>query len=615
MSSETLKNKMKKIATKSLLVLVLLGCLTAMFAILIFYRLYIVSKKSVISTWSYNSEQLSHNVDHYLNTPKDAVIFTSQGVEEMMATGQSNEEILKYLVAETKVYSSLIESNNTGIYGYCNGEYLDGSGWDVPKDYDATTRPWYISAVEADGDIAFVKPYMNMQTNKYMMSVSKLLSDKKSVISMDIFLDSIQDIEEEISKTKQIDFSMIVDESGMIVAHSDSAEVGKNYLEEEMEYTDLVKEAFLQEEGMFITDIDGKSKLVFCDRVNNEWCSMIILDQRATFRNAKYIYMSSAIALIVIFLAYFTIINIYDSKQKEAGQLQREISAIGDIYTSLSLVDLDNHTIRKLRVSEALDKALGGKYELLLDRNSEYIKKLVAEPFQNTLIDFADLSTLEERLKDIKAITFEFADIHGKWNRMQFVVAQRDEEGKLHQVLWAIESIDEAKKRQEHFKKLAETDALTGVLNRNGGETKIYEAIEKDKVGMVLLLDADHFKFVNDTYGHDMGDQVIIALARCLTETFRDSDVVFRLGGDEFAVFAEGVDDKEIGRLVVDRLFKNIDNIDFPEMPDWRLQVSIGAVFSNDSENACFSDLYQKADKAMYESKQHKGSYVTFHEG
>lgn len=615
MVQDTLRSKMKKIAAKSLLVLVLLGCLTAMFTILIFYRLFIVSKQRVISTWSYNLNQLSRNVEYYLNTPMDAVIFTSQGVEEMMEAGRGNEEILKYLVDSTKVYSSLIESNNTGIYGYCNGEYLDGSGWDVPEDYDATTRPWYIAAVEADGNVTFVKPYHNVQTNKYMMSVSKLLSDKRSVISMDIFLDSIQAIEEDISKAEQIDFSMVIDESGAVVAHSNSEEVGKNYLEDEMEFTTLVKDAFSQKEGMFIMDIDGKSKLVFCDMINNEWSSVIVLDQRATFRNAKYIYMSSALALIIIFLAYFAIISIYDRKQKEAGQLQREISAIGDIYTSLSLVDLDYHTIHKLRVSEVLDKALGGKYELLLDRNSDYIKKLVAEPFQNILIDFANLSTLEERLKDIKAITCEFADVHGRWNRMQFIVAERDEEGKLHQVLWTIESIDEAKKRQEHLKKLAETDALTGILNRSGGETKIYEALEKGKIGMVLLLDADRFKYVNDNYGHDMGDQVIIALAKCLTETFRESDVVFRLGGDEFAVFAEGVEDKEIGRLVIDRLFRNIDDIDFPEMADWRLQVSIGAVFSNGSENTSFSDLYQKADKAMYESKQHKGSYVTFYEG
>ena len=157
-----------------------------------------------------------------------------------------------------------------------------------------------------------------------------------------------------------------------------------------------------------------------------------------------------------------------------------------------------------------------------------------------------------------------------------------------------------------------ETDALTQILNRAGGENRIFELLEKDVSGMLLILDADHFKYVNDHYGHEMGDDVIIALAKCLKDTFRDADVVYRLGGDEFVAFATGVDDAGIGRNVVDRLFANINDISFEGITDWKLQVSVGAVLTNMTNKEPFSEILRKADKAMYESKKQEGNRLTF---
>ena len=84
----------------------------------------------------------------------------------------------------------IINENYTGVYSYYQGEYLDGSGWTPPSDYEPTERPWYRAAVEAGGKITTVKPYLNLQTRTMMMSVCQMLDDGKSVVSMDIFLDS-----------------------------------------------------------------------------------------------------------------------------------------------------------------------------------------------------------------------------------------------------------------------------------------------------------------------------------------------------------------------------------------------------------------------------------------
>ena len=131
-------------------------------------------------------------------------------------------------------------------------------------------------------------------------------------------------------------------------------------------------------------------------------------------------------------------------------------------------------------------------------------------------------------------------------------------------------------------------------------------------LGVFLLLDADKFKSVNDTHGHSVGDKVIIGIASCLEKTFRESDVVFRLGGDEFAVFAAGLTDKTCATRVIDRLFRNVEAMDIPELPDRRVTVSIGAAFYLADRNVSFEALYERADSGTYESKKQAGNAVTF---
>ena len=87
---------------------------------------------------------------------------------------------------------------------------------------------------------------------------------------------------------------------------------------------------------------------------------------------------------------------------------------------------------------------------------------------------------------------------------------------------------------------------------------------------MFCLLDADKFKSINDTYGHDAGDKVIKAIADCLKRAFRNDDVIMRPGGDEFAAYAIGITDEEHGRIVANRFFDLIDRIEIEELGDRR---------------------------------------------
>lgn len=169
--------------------------------------------------------------------------------------------------------------------------------------------------------------------------------------------------------------------------------------------------------------------------------------------------------------------------------------------------------------------------------------------------------------------------------------------------------IDEKKS----LKVLSETDQMTGLLNRVSGEKKVAEALKQGKGGLLVLLDIDHFKFFNDTFGHGVGDQVIINVARCLKAAFRDGDIVFRLGGDEFAAYAENIHKDETANKVIKRFVEGLKTISIPELQGRSVYASIGALVMAEDESVDFATCYKLVDEGVYNSKKIDGrSSVTF---
>ena len=596
---------LKRRARRTLLLFIICILIISCSSLGLFYNLYQVSKNNIINMWSNTAIEMFKDVEFYLNTPKDAVRFTSIRVEEMMKEGASNEEIKQYLVNETSVYSTLIESNSTGIYGYVNGEYLDGSGWIEPDDYDPKSRPWYISALEQDGDIALVEPFLNLQTDTMMMSVSVLLSDKESVVSMDIFLDNIQDINERMARNDDVDIALVIDESGIVVSDSVKEDVGVNFFTEGSDLQKSLADAIINQKlSTFSYRTEAGQKICFCNEINEQWFAILVLDEDNLFGSIKYIYVLSSITIGVVLLIFFGLFSVYNRNQREVYELQDDIQAVADIYDIMYMLDLNNKTIKNLRNIMNEDNSIFVKPSF--DDVGTLASTLSNENSKELLTNFMDITTFDERLHELNTISHEYLDNDNKWNRMQLVVVERVG-AKVTKVLATIQSIDADKRQQEALKIQAETDALTQILNRKGGEARINEYLLEGKNGILLMLDADNFKHVNDTYGHDMGDIVIITLAQCLMNTFRDSDVVYRLGGDEFAVFALDVETVDIARIMVDRLYAALDFITFDGISDWKLTVSIGAAFLNKDNRQDFAQVCKNADIAMYESKQHRG--------
>ena len=155
----------------------------------------------------------------------------------------------------------------------------------------------------------------------------------------------------------------------------------------------------------------------------------------------------------------------------------------------------------------------------------------------------------------------------------------------------------------------ASHDELTGAYNRAG-----YDYIMSNidiQNSYMLLFDLDNFKGINDTYGHETGDKILIKVVNTLRKVFRDDDCICRIGGDEFVVFFENSGEIE-RRLIESKI--NLINAELGKTDDGLPATSISAGVVSGKNAKDTADFFEKTDKAMYESKTHGKHTFTFYE-
>ncbi|MEK3777371.1 sensor domain-containing diguanylate cyclase [Paenibacillus sp. FSL K6-4396] len=164
-------------------------------------------------------------------------------------------------------------------------------------------------------------------------------------------------------------------------------------------------------------------------------------------------------------------------------------------------------------------------------------------------------------------------------------------------------------KVNDQLETLASTDLLTGLKNRRFFQEKMFESLmmfqEKQRYFSLLVVDIDHFKSINDTYGHPIGDLVLGNLAGLLQSLSRSTDVVARYGGEEFVIILPGCEEEQaIG--IAERYRSQVASADWGE---YNITVSIGAatIVEEDTEKS----LFQRADNALYASKTGGRNRVT----
>jgi len=164
----------------------------------------------------------------------------------------------------------------------------------------------------------------------------------------------------------------------------------------------------------------------------------------------------------------------------------------------------------------------------------------------------------------------------------------------------------ELAKSEARYKELAKKDMLIGILNRRGFQDEFKRIISLSKRNnqkfALLFLDLDHFKEVNDTYGHDVGDKLLQEVANRVLKNIRVEDIFARLGGDEFVIVFTNINTKLLSGLV-DKSLKLFQNPWIIDEQKLKITTSIGVtIYPDDADNE--KNLLISADKAMYKSKK-----------
>ena len=363
----------------------LIGIILALVAMVIYN--YMIFNANAIGNMedigSSSLAQITEELEAYLDIGKKAVQTTSISVEYMMENGATAEEIEDYLVYESKRYTEEIDENFTGIYGLFNGTYIDGIGWVPDEDYNPKTRAWYITASQANGAPAIVSPYLDAQTGTVMVSVSEMLSDGDSVISLDIVMDRIQEITEWIH-LNDIGYGFVVDKNGLVVSHKDKQEKGKNYLEEDAALRGLLHEVYAAEQNCFQAQIDGEKVTVFSDTVMEDWNVVMVVSNEALFADVRTtlfrnILICGAISLLIITFFVITFDRTQQSLKRERESNQK-------------IAEMNRKIIRALvRTIDAKDRYTNGHSIRVAEYSKEIAKRMKKSEKEQENVYYAGL--------------------------------------------------------------------------------------------------------------------------------------------------------------------------------------------------------------------------------
>ena len=213
---------------------------------------------------------------------------------------------------------------------------------------------------------------------------------------------------------------------------------------------------------------------------------------------------------------------------------------------------------------------------------------------------------LREHAKPTQTLVQKLDD--GRWVQ---ILERRTADG-LHVTTRA--DITELKLAEQTIRKQAEQDSLTGLANRAAVYSRVERLLADSVRGLLVVTDLDNFKAINDTLGHDAGDELLVVVGRRLAGAVRKSDMVARLGGDEFALVMSGISSRQVAERRLARLANLVQQPVALTGRTVQPRISMGVVLMT-TQSKSRQDLFREADLALYQAKAAgRGRYAFFDE-
>ncbi len=334
------------------------------------------------------------------------------------------------------------------------------------------------------------------------------------------------------------------------------------------------------------------------------------------FKDTKFQRALLGIIWFNVFVT-ITLLGNFLNKAKEVENAYRMVNKTEERFKQISenideafwLMELNNNKeIKILYVSPGYEKIW-----------NKPLKKLYDYP-QSWMNDFSK-SSLEFVLKHIKNNPKSFYFDHrvlsknGKeiWINEKFNFIS-NKEGKIYRIARISRNITDKKVSEKKLSYVSSHDALTGLYNRDAFYNKCEETIaiakrsKIDKLRAILIADIDDFKSINDSLGHDVGDEILIDVSKRIKDTVRNNDYVFRVSEDNFIILLNNLNNNTDAAIVADKILKNIFKPVKVQSKKLNISVSIGiALYPDDGKT--ITNLLKNAENALYNAKISKNNY------
>lgn len=277
-------------------------------------------------------ESIKDSLQETLTEAENSLMGVLVGAEQLINKNASKDEI-----------GAFIRKQKADQYKLTNGltfnVYIAGHGWeiipdfDMPADYHATERNWYIGAFESDGSIYITEPYIDSMTGEMCYTMSVLLSDKDTVIAMDFTLSGVQKLVTEMSG-KQKNTSMIVTNSGKIVGYKDMELAGKNIGDALPDYQNIFNQvAASKNHYSFKSEINKTRITVFSSETGNGWYLILCVDNKALYADS---YKQLVINIIVNLIMVSAIVILYVHGVKNRYMAENALNSKNQFFDRLS---------------------------------------------------------------------------------------------------------------------------------------------------------------------------------------------------------------------------------------------------------------------------------------
>ena len=286
----------------------------ALMVFAVIYNSVTLYRASVVSVYEDAEEEIetvATDLENYLTVAVTTLRVTADSVELMLQNGSSMRDITQYIVDQTTKQETQFDENFTGLYAYINGEYLDGLNWVPPEGYEPTSRDWYKTAVEADGEVVIVSPYRDAQTGSVVITIGKALSEtedgedarRENVVCLDVIVHHVQELTEAVNVAGK-GYGMVINADGFIIAHHEEAYHGRSL-------TELAEQTLLDgivnmRSGRLTAVIEDEECTLFFSPVMDQWYSVIVIDSTELLEDTwSQIAVSILVSLITFCLITF----------------------------------------------------------------------------------------------------------------------------------------------------------------------------------------------------------------------------------------------------------------------------------------------------------------------